>query len=338
MTLIKYNNYSREDLHNIYSPTSKYSPGAGIWGVRGIIRIPNTDKDFVFFITKGAKEAGHQFKEGITADGILTWQSQPAQKLQHELIKTLISHNEKANNIYLMFRSNSSSNYTYLGNLKYFRHDSKKEKPVHFKWQVLDWNLDYDLFDEIGLKLQVASIDEENDDLVFNILKKNQLIESKNLPITRKPNNPISRLGNKNPNYIELAKSNKKLGLSGELLVLEAENEKLKTYGFDKIAKHISLDDDSKGFDILSYDKDQNEIYIEVKTTAKGLNAPFFISPNELEVSKNLKSSYFIYRLYNYDKDLNSAIFYKICGDVNSSLNLKPTEYLATFRDSNNDD
>ncbi len=73
------NLYSREDVHGIFSPETTFTPQAGTWGLQGIIKIPNREDDFVFFVTYGQSQGDHEFDEGITQDGVLSWQSQPSQ-------------------------------------------------------------------------------------------------------------------------------------------------------------------------------------------------------------------------------------------------------------------
>lgn len=66
--------------------------------------------------------------------------------------------------------------------------------------------------------------------------------------------------------FDSITKQAKKLGLAGEIMVLNYEKEKLKTLGrvdlTDKV-KHISLDEgDGAGYDILSYDEVGHELFI----------------------------------------------------------------------------
>ena len=84
--------YSREDIHSVFSPDTIFSQGAGTWGNHGIIPIPNRDNDFVFIVTYGQKIGGHTFDEGITSDGVLSWQSQPSNKLTDKRIQTVINY------------------------------------------------------------------------------------------------------------------------------------------------------------------------------------------------------------------------------------------------------
>ena len=60
--------YSRSDVHQIFSPNTKFTPQSGTWGLQGIVRIPERDGDFVFFVTFGQSQGDHQFDESITSD------------------------------------------------------------------------------------------------------------------------------------------------------------------------------------------------------------------------------------------------------------------------------
>ena len=99
--LVLNNLYSRKDVHGIFSSETKFTPGAGYWGLQGIIKIPEKQGDFVFFVTYGQSWGGHKFNEGITSDGVLSWQSQPKQNFKSKVIQALINHDETVNNIYL---------------------------------------------------------------------------------------------------------------------------------------------------------------------------------------------------------------------------------------------
>ena len=99
--LVLNNEYTREDIHSIFLPYTKYTPQTGSWGLHGIVSIPDRKDDFVFIVTYGQKQGEHTFDEGITDQGVLSWQSQPSNKLTDDRIKKQINHNEIHNNIYL---------------------------------------------------------------------------------------------------------------------------------------------------------------------------------------------------------------------------------------------
>ncbi|CBH22630.1 conserved protein of unknown function [Acetoanaerobium sticklandii] len=102
--------------------------------------------------------------------------------------------------------------------------------------------------------------------------------------------------------FVEIGKKNQKVGLLGERIVYSNEVKKLKRIGRTDLATkvdHVSLKDDSLGYDILSYDLDGTEIHIEVKsTTAPPRDIHFYITDNELR--KTLGSeNHFIYLVYS---------------------------------------
>ena len=102
--------------------------------------------------------------------------------------------------------------------------------------------------------------------------------------------------------YVDKQKNNAANGLIGERLVMLYEEDKLRALGREDLIKDIKWIgkvDDTAGYDILSFDKDGNRIYIEVKTSEGNGQTPFFISANEKSVMDILKSQYYVYRIYN---------------------------------------
>ena len=105
-------------------------------------------------------------------------------------------------------------------------------------------------------------------------------------------------------NFIEKNKFYKEEGNLGEEFIYNYEIECVKHYKLpdSKKVKWVSRDEgDGLGYDILSYDKYGNEIYIEVKTTTQGEEASFYITANELLKSEQEKERYYLYRVYNFD-------------------------------------
>jgi hypothetical protein len=101
--------------------------------------------------------------------------------------------------------------------------------------------------------------------------------------------------------YSSRSKKNKKIGDRGEQVALKAERQFLKDNGRDdlsKLVKHISETDDSAGFDILSYDLNDNPKFIEVKSTLRQKGRTnMFLTSNELEVSER-EDNYYFYIIY----------------------------------------
>lgn len=131
-------------------------------------------------------------------------------------------------------------------------------------------------------------------------------------------------------NYIENEKENKRIGDLGELLVLQYEQEKLKSLGISKQPEQKSKSEgDGLGYDILSYNENGKEIFIEVKTTVRNYDTPFFITRNELERSKQENEHFFLYRLYDFDDTNNKANYYQRQGDL-TELCINPILYRAS--------
>ena len=104
------------------------------------------------------------------------------------------------------------------------------------------------------------------------------------------------------PDYEKEARKLRKLGDRGEKIVLDLEIKKLKEAGRIDLAmkvERVSLKSDSYGYDILSFETDGTEKYIEVKATrAKVGSANFYFTANEFREAKQ-SSNYFIYMVYD---------------------------------------
>ena len=104
---------------------------------------------------------------------------------------------------------------------------------------------------------------------------------------------------------IDFEKENKKhrrLGERGEVIVLNAERDFLmeKDKALAKRIRQISKENTSAGYDILSFEEDGQNKYIEVKSTNNSPSSTvnFQISSNEYEKAKELKN-YYIYIVFN---------------------------------------
>lgn len=328
-----YKKYNREEIHNIFSPETIFTPSAGTWGLQGLIRI-NKSNNFVFLVTEGTVVGEHEFDEGFTEGGLFRWQSQPKNTLSSSVIIDLINHNETTNSIHLFYRNDKTSDYSYLGKLKYVNHDNesgKEMKPVNFNWQLLDWPIPGKVLEELDIKL-------EPDYHEVEPIKENTGLIQTDPPKGNKKNNregvKKAKFKFTEPNNPEVGESLKELGEAGEELVFNEEKKKLEKLGMIDLAnnvEHISLTDDGAGYDILSFDEEGNEIFIEVKTTKNGIKTDFFISPGEMKFSEQNKDKYFIYRVYNYDTEAKRGNFYIKKGSVAENFELSPTGFKVSI-------
>lgn len=119
------------------------------------------------------------------------------------------------------------------------------------------------------------------------------------------------------------------VGQKGEELIFKLEKEKLLKGvkngiipGLEGYLKWVSLDDDSKGYDILSFDLDTLEpLFIEVKTTMDNRFTPFYMTANEVQFSKVHANNYRLYRIFDLKKEV--ARYYELVGDISISQEVK---------------
>lgn len=148
-------------------------------------------------------------------------------------------------------------------------------------------------------------------------------------------------LSSKKNDYLEQQKKNAELGYKGEKLVYDREYDKLKKAvedglidSVDKYLEWVSLNDDSKGYDIKSYSLEERKtIYLEVKTTSGSKSSSFFISQNEVNFSKTHSDEYVLMRLFNF-KDNEDVPFFEVKGDITKSdiLDLNTNTYVAVMK------
>lgn len=281
-------------------------------------------------MTYGQQQGDHVFEEGITEDGVLSWQSQPRQALSTPLIKQLIHHDDLNHSIYLFFRTNRRSNYTYLGKLRYLSHDYERERPVWFQWQLINWPLPDQIKEMIGARAKSPQSKEPSPTPPASV--EGQLIETRPPKSrTREGISTSSFRAHKDVDYSKDDAENKKIGQAGELLVLQYEKERLENegrYDLSQKVRHVSqIEGDGAGYDIKSYSLDGSSRYIEVKTTKGPIHTAFYMSSNEVAFAREHYQEYFLYRVYEYDKVSNSGKFYVGSGRIDDNFSLTPIQY-----------
>lgn len=132
--------------------------------------------------------------------------------------------------------------------------------------------------------------------------------------------------------HVTRQRRNKFIGDLGEQIVLQHERLSCPARFVDKIVHSSKSEGDGLGFDILSYDQNGNQKYIEVKAAKGSANKPFFISRTELERSRVEGVKYFLYRLYNLDEEHMTADYYIIQGDLSKyCVNASEFEVVLTI-------
>lgn len=132
--------------------------------------------------------------------------------------------------------------------------------------------------------------------------------------------------------YLEREARNQSLGLAGEEFILQFEHWRLIQLGQLKLAdrvEHVARSKgDGLGYDVLSYDTDGRERFIEVKTTTFGRDTPFFVSRGELTLSHQAKEQFHLYRLFEFRK---SPRLFDLAGPLDQHCSLDPVTYRASF-------
>lgn len=122
-----------------------------------------------------------------------------------------------------------------------------------------------------------------------------------------------------------------KTGFSGEQLVMDYEVKRLKKSGYAERIEHVSLTDDSLGYDILSLEEDGTYRYIEVKTIKSNISSSgsFYISANELKYAQN--KNYWIYYVVDVESD-NPKLYLMKNPFKDKQVHLEPISYKINFR------
>jgi hypothetical protein len=130
--------------------------------------------------------------------------------------------------------------------------------------------------------------------------------------------------------YLQREARNRSLGAAGEDLVMKYEAQRLHAAGSRALAdriEHVSrTKGDGAGYDILSFEKDGRERFIEVKTTAYIAETPFYVSRNELSFSTEQEAQFHLYRLFEFRK---RARMFMLAGALDANCRLDPVSYRA---------
>ncbi|WCH25931.1 DUF3427 domain-containing protein [Aeromonas salmonicida] len=324
-----YDLYSREEVAAILSPGSSFTPGAGSWGLSGIISKAPSERDFVFFVTLGMHES-NDYDDALTEDGLLIWKSQNQQTPDSPQIQRLVEHDENLHNVRLFLRTSKKEDYTYMGPLAFNDWDPLSKNPVHFTWRLLTWPLPSDVRSHFSAHIRPAL-----SPLYHPEPEQTQpgtLTEGLPPKATQKTGKGGKGAKGGIVDWAAREQRNRDLGLAGELLVMAHEQKWLHDAGRNDLAarvEHVALSDSAAGYDILSFELDGSEKFIEVKTTTGPASTSFYISENEVNVSRELQERFWLYRVHSYSREKNSAAFYVKNGDVSKGFELTPTTYKA---------
>lgn len=137
----------------------------------------------------------------------------------------------------------------------------------------------------------------------------------------------------KRTDYFARESRNASLGAEGEKFVMLFERERLRLAGRSNLAEKVEhvtqTRGDGLGFDILSYDEDGADRLIEVKTTRYAMETPFYVTGNEVAVSREFARRYHLYRVFEYE---TSRRLFTLSGSLDEVCRLDPVEFRGMVR------
>jgi len=130
--------------------------------------------------------------------------------------------------------------------------------------------------------------------------------------------------------YLAQEARNSSLGAAGEEFVIKFEIARLRNAGQKKLADRVErvsiTQGDGVGFDVMSFEPNGKERFIEAKTTAFGKETPFFVTRNELQFSKDHEVNYYLYRVFQFHK---VPKLFHLDGALDVVCALDPVQYIG---------
>ena len=132
--------------------------------------------------------------------------------------------------------------------------------------------------------------------------------------------------------YLEREARNKSLGAAGEEFIVEYEQWRLASNGYQALADRVEqvsrTQGDGLGFDVLSFNLDGSPRYIEVKTTTFGRDTPFFVTETEFARSRQEGGDFHLFRLFEFRQQPR---LFDLVGALDRNCFLDPVTYRASF-------
>ena len=126
--------------------------------------------------------------------------------------------------------------------------------------------------------------------------------------------------------YVFRDVKNRALGFAGELKVIEFEKRRLASASRPDLASRVEhvadTQGDRLGYDVLSFEPNGLERFIEVKTTLYSIKTPFFVTGNEVAASGFYGDQFFLPRLFTFTRRPG---MYSLNGPIQDSCQLQPT-------------
>lgn len=142
---------------------------------------------------------------------------------------------------------------------------------------------------------------------------------------------PSSHFTPRHVDFVRLEAENRKLGRAGEFAVLQRERRWLSSQGLDRLAskvEHVSeTRGDGAGYDILSFARDGEPRFIEVKTTRRGRHWPMLASRTEVAFSEAESARFELHRVHDFQPE--RAGLYVLKGAMSDTCRLTAETFRA---------
>lgn len=133
--------------------------------------------------------------------------------------------------------------------------------------------------------------------------------------------------------YLERETRNRSLGLAGEKFIVDFERWSPLKKGLGQLADQVVhksvTEGDGLGYDVLSFEPDGTERFIEVKTTAFSEETPFFVTANELSFARAEPSRFRLCRVFDFRV---APRFFELEGPVEQHFYLDPATFKASLQ------
>ncbi len=128
---------------------------------------------------------------------------------------------------------------------------------------------------------------------------------------------------------------NSSLGRAGEELVVRFEQHRLIHAGLGKLAERVEhvarTQGDGLGFDVLSFDLEGRERFIEVKTTRFAKETPFYISSGEVRFARQNPDRFSLCRVFDFRREPRC---FTLPGRVEDHCTLDPVSFRCSVATS----
>lgn len=129
--------------------------------------------------------------------------------------------------------------------------------------------------------------------------------------------------------FRKIQETREAIGQAGENWVINYERNYLTVKGKSEFAEKVTRVSEinvAAGYDVLSFELDNSEKFIEVKTTALS-KTEFFISAHELDIARRLNGNYWIYLVSEIYGEPKLFVIHDPAKEIGKKLILTPISF-----------